>query len=111
MDEPDLLTIGAGSAGMASAIANRELGLSVEIVEERTTIGGNPHHRIGSTAGAILAPFAPDYARGKVLAESFFKRGARLDLGTLSWRTDDDGRGGADRGGQRHDAVSFMRDM
>lgn len=86
MDNPDLLIIGAGSAGMAAAIAATGFGLKVEVIEERSSIGGNLHRGADSPATEILAPYASDHARGRALMAQFIACGATLRLQTLPWR-------------------------
>lgn len=91
MSEPDLLIIGAGSAGMSAAITARELGLSVEVVEERETAGGNLHHHGNREVGAMVSEHAPDHARGKELLARFEHCGATLTTGAFPWRIEPNG--------------------
>jgi NADPH-dependent 2,4-dienoyl-CoA reductase/sulfur reductase-like enzyme len=92
MSEPDVLIVGAGSAGMSAAIVASELGLLVEVVEERPGVGGNLHHRGNSAAMQIAAPYASDHERGRALIARFESCGVTLRTGVLPWRIETDGR-------------------
>ncbi|MAY63519.1 MAG: FAD/NAD(P)-binding oxidoreductase [Rhizobiales bacterium] len=91
MSDLDLLIIGAGSAGMAAAVTAAARGLSVEVIEERASAGGNLHHQGNREAGERAAPHAPDHARGKELRARFERSGATLTNGTFPWRIEPDG--------------------
>lgn len=93
MDSVDLAIIGAGPAGMAAAVAADAAGLSVAILDEQPSPGGQIYRAItagGAARGAILGQ---DYLRGAGLAEALARSGARHLAGATVWRIDRAGEG------------------
>lgn len=89
MSAPDLLIIGGGAAGLSAAATAQGCGLSVDLVEERATFGGNYYAGAGETPFAG-APFGKDHAHGAALIAA--ARRADLAAETLAWRFEPDGR-------------------
>jgi len=75
----DLLVAGGGPAGLAAAAQAAAAGLSVLVVDERVTPGGQIHKRMGP-GFAVRDPRAlgPDYVRGGELIAAAADAGARL---------------------------------
>jgi len=87
----DLVIIGAGPAGMAAACEARSLGLSVVVLDEQTTIGGQIYRSIESASSDRLDILGEDYAAGRGLALEFRKSGAQYFGGATVWNVSSDG--------------------
>ena len=66
----DLVVVGAGSAGMSAAIASRRMGLSVIIVDENATLGGQVYRSVGASPVRNPAILGRDYWAGKALVDA-----------------------------------------
>ena len=73
----DLLIIGAGPAGMAAAVAARQAGIAVVVVDENASIGGQVYRAIRNASPAVSDLLGSDYAAGRPLAEAFAACGAQ----------------------------------
>lgn len=69
----DLVIIGDGPAGMASAINAEKYGLSVLIVGEQHSPGGQIYRNIEKIDSDIEKILGPDYSKGKSLIKEFLK--------------------------------------
>lgn len=74
--EIDIVIVGAGPAGMAAAITAKELGLSVVVLDEQPTVGGQIYRSITSTSAVQERILGADYVAGKELAQEFLTSGA-----------------------------------
>lgn len=81
----DLLVVGAGPAGLAAAIAAAAHGLSVAMVDEQPSPGGQIYRGIVDGPGAHREAIGPDYRRGAVLVEAFARSGAAYVPATTVW--------------------------
>ena len=85
----DLLVVGAGPAGMSAAIRARALDLSVLVVDEQQTPGGQIWRGIetvGKSARAKLLGAA--YVEGIEVAQRFRKSGATFEAKTSLWHVE-----------------------
>jgi len=87
----DLLVAGGGPTGLAAAAQAAAAGLSVAVVDERVTPGGQIHKRMGPGFD-VRDPLAlgPDYARGHKLIEAARASGAEFFLRTAVVALDGD---------------------
>ncbi|HEV7268638.1 MAG TPA: FAD-dependent oxidoreductase [Falsiroseomonas sp.] len=72
----DLLVLGGGAGGLSAAVAARQCGLDVLVVEERTTLGGQYYKQPASSLDA--APLDAQQAEGGALAAAAEASGARI---------------------------------
>jgi len=72
----DLIIIGAGPAGMAAAITAEKHGLSVLIVGEQHSPGGQIYRNLEKMGPDIEEILGPDYGTGKSLLKEFHKANA-----------------------------------
>lgn len=77
----DVAVVGGGAAGLSAAIAAREAGASVVLLDERKTTGGQYYKQ---TAGDIAA-LDTQQAEGADLVRSAAASGARILSGTEIW--------------------------
>lgn len=88
----DLAIIGAGPAGLAAAIEARALGLTVAVLDEQPTPGGQIYRNVTQPRSArSAAVLGPDYAAGRPLAEEFLASGAVYHPQATVWRIGPDG--------------------
>jgi NADPH-dependent 2,4-dienoyl-CoA reductase/sulfur reductase-like enzyme len=87
----DLVIIGCGPAGMAAACEARALNLSVVLLDEQATIGGQIYRSIESAPAERLHVLGQDYASGRSLASDFRNSGARYLAGAVVWNVASDG--------------------
>lgn len=66
----DVIIIGAGPAGMAAASTAAQQGLSVALVDEQVSPGGQIYRSVGNPAPADTAMLGKDYAHGRSLVEA-----------------------------------------
>lgn len=82
----DVVVIGAGPAGMSSAVALAGFGLQVLLLDEQGSPGGQIYR------GITLAPLArrdvlgPDYARGNELAQALIRSTVQYETGAAVWQ-------------------------
>ena len=75
----DLLVIGGGPAGLAAGAVAAGAGLTVGVVDERVTLGGQIYKQLGpGFRVADPAALGRDYQRGRALIEAIERSGARL---------------------------------
>ena len=87
----DLVIIGCGPAGMAAACEARALNLSVILLDEQATIGGQIYRSIESAPAERLHVLGHDYASGRSLASEFRNSGVRYLGGAVVWNVSSDG--------------------
>ncbi|RWM03675.1 MAG: FAD-dependent oxidoreductase [Mesorhizobium sp.] len=86
---PDLLIIGGGATGLSASIVARELGLSVELLDERPALGGNYFAGAGNPS-AGQTKLGEGYARGADLLRK--ANGPAMRNGAFAWRIEPDGK-------------------
>jgi NADPH-dependent 2,4-dienoyl-CoA reductase/sulfur reductase-like enzyme len=75
----DLLVIGGGPAGLAAGAVAAGAGLTVGVVDERVTLGGQIYKQLGPGFQVHdAAALGRDYLRGRALIEAIEQSGARL---------------------------------
>lgn len=87
----DLIVIGAGPAGMAAAAESEEYGLSVMVLGDQRSPGGQVYRAIEQTRAERLQVLGPDYRNGQHLARRF--RAAHVDYlpGATVWQVESGG--------------------
>jgi NADPH-dependent 2,4-dienoyl-CoA reductase/sulfur reductase-like enzyme len=87
MSRVDLLVAGAGPAGMAAAVVARRYGLSVMVIDEQPTPGGQIWRSIeqDDSRDAILGPA---YVDGRVAAAAFRQSGSCYRPGAKLWQVE-----------------------
>jgi len=89
--EADLVIVGSGPAGMAAACEARILGLSVVLLDEQATIGGQIYRNIESAPADRVEILGQDYLAGRSLASDFRNCGAGYLGGAVVWNVSLDG--------------------
>lgn len=87
----DVIVIGAGPAGMASASVLGEMGLDVLLLDEQPRPGGQIYRNIENAPESTLRLMGEDYAKGGRLAARFRASGARYESGAAVWQVDPEG--------------------
>jgi len=87
----DLVIIGSGPAGMAAACEARAVGLSVVLLDEQASLGGQIYRNIESAPPDRLDVMGQDYAAGQSLALAFRNSGVRYLGGAVVWNVASDG--------------------
>lgn len=82
----DLVIIGSGPAGMAAACEARALNLSVVLLDEQMTIGGQIYRQIESAPRDLFDVLGKDYAAGQSLASDFRNSGTSFVGGAVVWK-------------------------
>jgi NADPH-dependent 2,4-dienoyl-CoA reductase/sulfur reductase-like enzyme len=82
----DLLIIGAGPAGMSAALEARRHGLSVALLDEQRSPGGQIYRNIDHSDPQRLAILGADYQAGLRLSQAFMACGARYITGAAVWQ-------------------------
>jgi len=67
----DYLVVGAGPAGMAAAIEASHAGLTVLVLDQAATAGGQIYRNVGHSSTAQERVLGPDYSLGKPLLKAF----------------------------------------
>ena len=84
----ELAIVGAGPAGMSAAVAAREQGVEVLVLDEQAAPGGQIYRNVEAVAsgrpGAAHA-LGEDYRAGAALVRAFRRCGARHMPGTAVW--------------------------
>ncbi|VVN69700.1 FAD/NAD(P)-binding oxidoreductase [Pseudomonas fluorescens] len=81
----DLLIIGAGPAGMSAAVEARLHGLTVLVLDEQPTPGGQIYRNIRTTDARRLELLGSDYQAGLALTETFIHCGAQYVSSASVW--------------------------
>jgi thioredoxin reductase len=79
----DLVVIGAGPAGMAAAINAEKYGLSVLIIEEQKSPGGQVYRSVERIDPELVDILGPDYVRGINLIEKFHQASIDVHFGAF----------------------------
>ncbi|HLH87981.1 MAG TPA: NAD(P)/FAD-dependent oxidoreductase [Xanthobacteraceae bacterium] len=83
----DLIILGAGPAGMAAAVAARKLGLSVTVIDEQPTPGGQIWRAVDTIAATPHADIlGVEYRKGAAAADAFRASGAVYEAGAQLWQ-------------------------
>lgn len=93
MTRQDLCIIGAGPAGMAAAVAARQAGQSVTVLDEAPRPGGQIYRDITGASSARQALLGPEYRAGAELARAFAASGCRYLAGVSVWHIEESGAG------------------
>lgn len=88
----DTIIIGAGPAGMAAAVEATQHGLSVCILDEQATAGGQIYRNVSNTKAHQEKILGADYLAGKQLVEALKKSNAVHRSGVTVWKVGDDGK-------------------
>ncbi len=86
----DLVIVGAGPAGLAAACEARQCGLSVTLLDEQQTPGGQIYRSIDSAGPDRRAALGEDYAAGADLVAAFTASGAMHLGGASVWNVERD---------------------
>lgn len=87
----DLVIIGCGPAGMAAACEARSFGLSVVLLDEQASIGGQIYRNIEAAPAGRVDILGKDYEDGRLLAADFRTSGAVHVNGAVVWNVAVDG--------------------
>ena len=88
----DLLILGAGPAGMSAASEARAQGLSVLLLDENATPGGQVHRGVGTTyRPAADAPGGAQATEGAALIAGLRASGAECRFGATMWAIESGG--------------------
>ena len=82
----DVAVIGAGPAGLAAATRAAGAGLSVVLLDEQETVGGQIYRAIERSDAQRREILGPDYVTGAALAEAFAHSGARYEPNASVWQ-------------------------
>jgi NADPH-dependent 2,4-dienoyl-CoA reductase/sulfur reductase-like enzyme len=85
----DVLIIGAGPAGMATAMRLRKAQIDVIVVDDASAPGGQVWRAAERNAGSIASALGTDYSAGRDAIAQFRASGARYLAETEVWRLDD----------------------
>lgn len=81
----DLAVVGAGPAGLAAAAEASRLGLSVLLLDENATAGGQIYRSLQTTPLRDRALLGADYWRGESALEEFFRSQAQYAPHAVVW--------------------------
>ena len=84
----DLVVIGAGPAGLAAATLAAEIGLSVELLDEQDSPGGQIYRSIAASPLRKRAILGADYWQGEALVTAFRRSNARYRPGATVWNVE-----------------------
>ncbi|MGG5809059.1 FAD-dependent oxidoreductase [Falsiroseomonas sp. CW058] len=98
---PDLLILGAGPAGMAAVAEARRLGLSVLLLDENASPGGQVHRAV-----EIRAAKDDQDADGRRLAAGLRAAGAECRFGAVLWAVEPGGKVFWSEGGEARSATA-----
>lgn len=95
----DLIVVGAGPAGLASACVAAEYGLEVLVLDEQLTPGGQIYRNISRQSPYMLHILGKEYHHGLSLVQRFRDCHAEYLAESTVWRLKHDGRVAYSRGG------------
>jgi len=87
----DLIIIGAGPAGMAAAVEAGKSGLSVMVLGDQWSPGGQVYRAIEQARPDRLEALGPDYRNGQDLAAQFRKTNVEYLSGATVWQVEPGG--------------------
>ena len=82
----DVAVIGAGPAGLAAATRAAGAGLTVVLLDEQETVGGQIYRAIERSDAQRREILGPDYVAGAALADTFARSGARYEPNASVWQ-------------------------
>ena len=82
----DVAVIGAGPAGLAAATRAAGAGLTVVLLDEQETVGGQIYRAIERSDAQRREILGPDYVAGAALADAFARSGARYEPNASVWQ-------------------------
>ncbi|KQR78807.1 FAD/NAD(P)-binding oxidoreductase [Burkholderia sp. Leaf177] len=82
----DVAVIGAGPAGLAAATQAARAGLSVVVLDEQESVGGQIYRAIERSDAQRREILGPDYQAGSALATAFARSGARYVPNASVWQ-------------------------
>ncbi len=85
-DQVDIAIVGAGPAGMAAAITARRYGLTVALLDEQSSPGGQIYRGIVTVPRNRSDILGPDFAAGAALAGAYMASGTRHISGAAVWQ-------------------------
>lgn len=91
MADADLIVIGCGPAGMAAAIQASSLGLSVILLDEQDSAGGQIYRAVEESGEAKAKVLGKDYVIGARLTEGLQDGKIQRIKGSVVWHMGDDG--------------------
>ena len=77
----DVVVVGAGPAGTAAATSAASLGLSVRVLDEQPTPGGQIHRGVTRADEAVASRLGENYRRGRARVDAMRASGAILEAG------------------------------
>jgi thioredoxin reductase len=95
---PDVLVIGAGPGGLSAALAARQAGASVVVLDERSLAGGQYYKQL-SVEGPDIAPPDRQHRRGAALIAQVREAGVEMIGDALVWGAFEPGEFGVAIGG------------
>ncbi|EIM29725.1 NAD(P)/FAD-dependent oxidoreductase [Microvirga lotononidis] len=84
-DAYDVIVIGAGPAGLSAATTLSQLGAQTLLIDENRTPGGQIYRSVLLAREADRQRLGEDYWRGREIAETFLRSGARYAPSTTAW--------------------------
>jgi octopine oxidase subunit A len=87
----DLIIIGAGPAGMAAAVEAGKYGLSVMVLGDQGSPGGQVYRAIEQSRPHRLEALGPDYRNGQYLAAQFRKADVEYLSNAAVWQVEPEG--------------------
>ena len=85
----EVLVIGGGPAGLASATEAASLGLDVAVVDEQKSPGGQIYRNVSAADDRVSNYLGKDYMRGKQLVAGFLQSGADYLNNASVWYLDE----------------------
>jgi NADPH-dependent 2,4-dienoyl-CoA reductase/sulfur reductase-like enzyme len=81
----DLVVVGAGPAGLSTAIEARNWGLSVALLDEQAATGGQIYRGVDAANAKLRGILGEDYVAGAALTKAFALSGAEHISGASVW--------------------------
>ena len=82
----DVVIVGAGPAGLAAATCAADAGLSVVLLDEQASVGGQIYRAIDHADARRKDILGPDYVAGAEIADAFARSGARHVANASVWQ-------------------------